>query len=83
MSEEWTAARIAELRRLAQEARREDAECEHLGEATMRFCYATDTGAVLSLLDALESERERTQAMRNEVICLRAELAEYSAEFGP
>lgn len=63
MSEEWTAARIAELRRLAQEARREDAECEHLGEATVRFCYATDAGAVLSLLDALEEARTQRDAL--------------------
>ena len=69
--EMWDEARIAKLRRLAQEAKHEDAHAEFLGEATVRYCIACDYDTVLSLLDALESTRKALDAAVEEVHDLR------------
>jgi chromosome segregation ATPase len=69
---EWGEERIAELRRVAQRAIDADAACRrqegsHLTAAESNDVFRGDANceAVLSLLDALESERAQREALAN------------------
>lgn len=73
----WDAKRVEELRQLAIQAYKPEVG------AGIPLKDALTPAVVLSLLDELEGVRCERDDMRAEIICLRAELAEYSAEFGP